>query len=95
VREALYVDHDNALALGAVRLFDKATQVIWITGDQNDRTGHTHGRHGHDRVDRATLAGQTGRSEQLTGSAGKFRSHGKCGHARKNLVHRRITGTTS
>ena len=53
--QALYMDHDNTSPLGAILLFDESAQVVWITGEQDDRTGHVHGRHRHDRVNRATM----------------------------------------
>jgi hypothetical protein len=36
--QALHVDHDNALPLGAIWLFDESTQVIWIAGEQDATT---------------------------------------------------------
>jgi len=70
----LHVDHDDALALGAVWLFDESTQVIGIAGEPDDRTGHVHGRHSHNRVDRTTMTRQARSSvhPRITGATTQY-----------------------
>jgi hypothetical protein len=70
------VHHDDALVLGATRLFHQERQVARVTGHEQDRTRDVQGSRRHYRVDGMTVTGQPGRPEEFAGASSGLRADG-------------------
>jgi hypothetical protein len=88
-----HVDNGDALLLRALRFLDEPGQVIWITGQQDNRALCLKRRRGHNRIDCTPMPRKTRLPEKFSGSAGGLGTNRHDRDPRYHPVHGGIACT--